>query len=305
MKISNSRFVKNQLKKQMVIYRFLKVTFVILFVSSTCFSQELEVPCFLCKSAKSHHKHESPYINFSVKKESLILGGVIGLSASTLLVKSPRAFTVNEIKLLDPKGINNFDRYAISKNSDKAQRISDILLTGVLVLPSIFLSNHHTRKDVFPLLIMSAETVLINITLTNLTKKLVRRARPLVYNLNFPIEEKTTENARLSFFSGHTSHTASLSFLIAKVITDYHPHVKKGVKVGVWVFAASVPAVTGYLRIRAGKHFPTDTITGFIVGGLVGVLVPYFHKQKKSLKHKKIRLSPALGVGMVALGLQF
>jgi len=27
-----------------------------------------------------------------------------------------------------------------------------------------------------------------------------------------------------------------------------------------------LPAIQGYLRVRAGKHFPTDVITGYIVG---------------------------------------
>ena len=152
---------------------------------------------------------------------------------------------------------------------------------------------------------MSAETVLINLTITNITKKLVKRTRPLAYNPNFSLSEKTTENARVSFFSGHTSHTASLSFLIAKVMTDYHPHAKNGIKIGIWSFAAAVPAVTGYLRVRAGKHFPTDTITGLIAGGLVGILVPHFHRPRNNLKNKKVILIPSVGVGMVALQLRF
>jgi membrane-associated phospholipid phosphatase len=30
--------------------------------------------------------------------------------------------------------------------------------------------------------------------------------------------------------------------------------------------------------MRAGKHFPTDVLTGVLVGGAVGTLVPYLHR---------------------------
>lgn len=61
----------------------------------------------------------------------------------------------------------------------------------------------------------------------------------------------------------------------------------------------------GYLRVRAGKHFPTDAITGFIAGGLVVVLAPHFHRPKNNLKNKKVILIPSLGVGMASLQMLF
>jgi len=170
------------------------------------------------------------------------------------------------------------------------------------MLPAIFISNHHTRKDLVPLVAMSLEVILTNYALTEITKRLASRTRPLAYNPNFPIEEKLTKNARLSFFSGHTSHTSALSFMMAKVMTDYHPHTSKGFKIGIWSFAAAIPAVTGYLRVRAGKHFPTDTITGFVAGGLVGILIPHFHKKRVN---KKVKLSPSFGWNQAMVRLQF
>ena len=88
-------------------------------------------------------------------------------------------------------------------------------------------------------------------------------------------------------------------------MTDYHPTAKKGVKIGIWTFAASVPAVTGYLRVRAGKHFPTDVITGFVAGGLVGVLLPHFHRKKNNRLNRKNTLIPSVGIGSAALTFHF
>jgi len=42
----------------------------------------------------------------------------------------------------------------------------------------------------------------------------------------------------------------------------------------IWTTAALIPAITGYLRVKGGKHFPTDVVVGYVVGALVGILVP-------------------------------
>lgn len=261
--------------------------------------------CFLCNTEILHYHKESPYHDFSLKNELPYIGSFAGLAAINFLIDSPSPLTEEDILGLNAQRINSFDRYAISNSSEQAQDLSDFFLTGVLVLPSIFLSNHHTRKDIVPLVIMSLEVIGINIALTNITKKIAKRARPLAYNPDFPLEEKMTENARLSFFSGHTSHTSALSFLIAKVITDYHPEAKRGVKFGIWAFAASVPAVTGYLRVRAGKHFPTDVIAGYLAGGLLGVAIPALHKPHHHKTNRKFRVQPFLGMANASVRITF
>jgi len=258
--------------------------------------------CLICQDDQNHTILERPYRDFSFKSELPFIASVVGLGITSELINDPKALTLAQINALDPNDVNSFDRYAISKSSTKSQDISDIFQLGVFALPVIFVTNHHTRKDIVPLIVMSAEVMLINYTLTDITKKLVGRTRPLAYNDAFPLEEKESASVRRSFFSGHTSHTAALSFMMAKVMTDYHPHARKGFKVGIWSFAAAIPAITGYLRVRAGKHFPTDTITGYIAGGLVGILVPQFHKKKD---HKKIKVSPSIGWNQAAVNVQF
>jgi len=268
-------------------------------------SQHAPKACFLCKEATHYHHHESPYKPFTFKSELPILSSMAGLTITNFLIADPDPLTEVDILQLDEQNINAFDRYAISKNSEQAKKLSDFFLTGVLVLPTIFLSNHHTRQDIIPLLSLSLEVIALNYTLTNITKKLVQRTRPLAYNSEFPLEEKLAKNVRKSFYSGHTSHTAALSFLMAKVMTDYHPDAKLGLKIGIWTFAASIPALTGYWRVRAGKHFPTDTIVGYLAGGLVGIAVPHFHKRRSNKSSKRVRVQPSLGIGMASCRVYF
>lgn len=284
-----------------------EIFFILFFVAPQIHltAQQTTRICKICIDHAAHQQDDSPYKDFNLKNESAFFAGSLGLLATSLIINTPAPLSSNDINLLNVNDINSFDRYATRQSSTKAQRVSDIFLTGVIVLPAMFLSNHHTRKDILPLVTMSAEIALINVAFTSIVKKLVRRTRPLAYNAAFPFEEKQTSNARLSFFSGHTSHVASLSFMMAKVMTDYHPHTNKAFKVGIWTFAATLPAITGYLRVRGGKHFPTDVIGGYAFGGLVGFLVPHFHKKKKVQGQKKWSLQPLVGGQTVGLVCQF
>jgi len=291
----------------MLMYPKKQVVLVLILVLSvgTGFSQHQRKACFLCKDATHYHHHESPYKPVNFKSELPILGSMVGLTTVDFLLAAPPPLTEVELLQLEEQDVNAFDRYAISKQSKKAKKLSDLFLTGVLVLPAVFLSNHHTRQDIIPLLTLSVEVVALNYSLTIITKKLAQRTRPLAYNPAFSLEERLDKNARASFYSGHTSHTAALSFLMAKVMTDYHPDAKTGIKIGIWTFAASIPALTGYWRVRAGKHFPTDTIVGYLAGGLIGIAIPHFHKRRIKDATSKIRVQPTFGLGMASVTMYF
>ena len=99
-----------------------------------------------------------------------------------------------------------------------------------------------------------------------------------MYNPDVSLEKKLSDRTTLSFFSGHTSATTSLSFFAAKVITDLRPGSKYNW--AVWTTGATLPAIMSYLRYEAGKHFVTDEIAGYAVGALIGYLVPEMHKNK-------------------------
>ena len=47
-----------------------------------------------------------------------------------------------------------------------------------------------------------------------------------------------------------------------------------------WTGAAIVPALVGFTRVKAGKHYWTDVLTGYAVGALVGTLTPFLHRRE-------------------------
>ena len=113
---------------------------------------------------------------------------------------------------------------------------------------------------------------------TDLTKNLVSRPRPFTYYNAAPLADRMDSDARKSFFSGHTSMTAANSFYAAKMYSDLYPDSRW--RPWVWTAAAVLPAITAQQRMAAGKHFLSDVLVGYVVGGFIGYMVPEFHRRR-------------------------
>ncbi len=221
-------------------------------------------------------KAQSPYeLRWNVDVPMLVLGGG-GMIGGVLLKDQVEPFALEELAELNANNISGFDRSATKNYSTAASNTSDIFLFGSAGIPVLTMMDVHARNDAPVIGIMLIETALIVNGITDITKAGIKRSRPLAYNVNAPLEKKLETNARLSFFSGHTSNTAAYSFFTARVFCDYHPNSK--LKPYVWTGAVAIPAVTGYLRYKAGKHFPSDVMAGYTAGALVGYFVPQLHK---------------------------
>jgi membrane-associated phospholipid phosphatase len=126
---------------------------------------------------------------------------------------------------------------------------------------------------------MCLEANIQTYNLTEITKRTVGRARPYAYSQSTaPEVQWTSEDARASFFSGHSSIAACNAAFAATVFSDLYPNSKW--KPWVWAGAAILPSLTAMERMRAGQHFPTDVLVGLAVGAAVGHVVPRLHRIK-------------------------
>jgi membrane-associated phospholipid phosphatase len=207
-------------------------------------------------------------------------GAVILATGSTIARFSGEGYDINNLPVFDPLTINQFDRKTTNNWSPKAAKHSDILgLTAPFFPALLFLDkdNHQESRAIGQMYFQSA---LLTLSMTDFTKRFVQRARPLMYADNASLGTKGEVSSRYSFFSGHTSMTASQCMLTAKIFSELYPDSDN--KKYVWAGAILYPAVVGYLRVRSGKHFPTDVIVGYLVGGLIGYLTPHFHLKRRS-----------------------
>lgn len=221
-----------------------------------------------------------PY-TLEIKNEIIISASGLGLQTAGYLLNKNRDATTFSFANVNHNNIQFFDRWSLNYHSETAATLSDITELGGIAMPlSLGLLNgiKSPRKGII-LFTMYAETMLITTGMINTVKGAVCRYRPYVYSGYFPAN-KNDAYATKSFYSGHTSATAASSFFAAKVFSDLYPNSK--LKPYVWAMAAAVPAATGSFRIKAGRHFLSDVMSGYITGAACGLLVPRLHKKKKN-----------------------
>jgi len=186
---------------------------------------------------------------------------------------------------LDANDINRFDRSATRQDAGfapTARSISDFTMGFSQAMPFLLFLDREIRRDWGGVLTLILETQAVTGNLYSWGGTVpFDRTRPMAYNENVAWNERTDARNRNAFYSGHTSMSASACFFTAKVFCDYHPELGNK-KFLVYSLAAVPPAVTGFLRYKGLKHFPTDVITGLIVGAGVGVLIPHIHKRTGS-----------------------
>lgn len=188
--------------------------------------------------------------------------------------------TTDEIANLKSANINSFDRPAVKYYSSSAAGTSDVLMISSLALPFALLLDKNIRDNSWQTAAMYFETMAIASVGINLSKGLISRPRPYVYNPSVSESEKQKTDATNSFFSGHTAISVAGTFFAATVFCDYNPDSKW--KPVVWFGAAAIPLATGIYRYRAGKHFPTDVIVGYCWGAFSGIVIPQLHRLRKN-----------------------
>ncbi|MEM9547410.1 MAG: phosphatase PAP2 family protein [Bacteroidota bacterium] len=218
-----------------------------------------------------------PVYTINTKRELILTGVGVGLNLIGYAMPVEGA-TIERLSELDENDLWSLDRSAIYNNSQTAQNWSDVILYSSMTLPFLVYADMKCRAEGWKIGLMGLQTFLITNGITTITKSAFQRYRPFTYNPDVSLEKKQSTRSTLSFFSGHTSVTTSLSFFASKVITDLRPGSKNNWIV--WTVGATTPALMGYLRYEAGKHFLTDVITGYAVGAIVGYMVPAMHLNK-------------------------
>lgn len=212
-------------------------------------------------------------------RDAWVGGAGAGLYGAGLLMAGQlEPLSPEDVRLLQgsPDGVWKIDRWVTRQWSPPAQRLSDGFLLASPALPLTLFLNKNTDHKFGRHGLIALEGLLMNLAFMQLTKSSVRRPRPFVFNPDAPLPPKLERDARLSFFSGHTSTVATMSFLSARMYTDLNPDNRHDALA--WTTASILPAITGYLRIRGGKHYLTDVLAGYAVGAAIGLVVPRRHR---------------------------
>jgi membrane-associated phospholipid phosphatase len=159
-----------------------------------------------------------------------------------------------------------------------ARDASDVLVLTLLASPVALAISDVGREQASTIGLMYMETFLVSNGLTQLLKGLTSRTRPYAYNDDpgIPEEDKQHIHAVRSFPSGHTSNAFAAAVFLSSTYSKLHPH--SPARTWVWLGSLTAASTVGYLRYRAGQHYPTDVIAGAILGASMGFLVPKLHE---------------------------
>lgn len=207
-----------------------------------------------------------------------LLGGLLGRDHDPL--------TLEELAPLGPDDVNAFDRPAARNWSPtwahRSDHARDALL-GASVLVTFAPQVLDGRwRDAATLGALFLESALLTGGTTLVVKELVGRERPWVHNASLPASERLAladragDDAFRSFFSGHTSAAFATAALMSTIYTDLHGRTRASY--ALWAGSMSVAALTGYARVKAGQHYPSDVLVGAVVGASIGWLVPTLHR---------------------------
>ena len=223
--------------------------------------------------------------------------GIAATAANMIAINNflhnKKNLTVAEVQAARKDIVNAFDRIALEQDPTKRDhyyQLSDHFLTGTLIASAAsFIINKKTRKDWLRLGLMYYQTQFLTFAFYDFSffgPLFQNRLRPVVYYDYFPMELRTQGRQRNSMYSGHVANATAATFFAVKVYCDYNPQIGK--KKFLLYSIASVPALfTGWLRMKALAHFPSDVLAGYMIGGLFGVLIPELHR----IKSRKLSLN--------------
>lgn len=186
------------------------------------------------------------------------------------LVSKP---SVIELAKLDSDEINWLDQIALVDYSFELKEMSNYTAYFNLATAS-WLSYHNPgfREN----LLVFAEILLTQDAIGKWTKTFSGRYRPFVYGDTVTLEKKQQKNSQSSFYSLHTSSTFSAATFGYYLHYQNHGHS--------WLYGTLLygsAAATASLRVASAQHFPTDVISGAIIGSTVSYLICKSYQQDK------------------------
>lgn len=194
------------------------------------------------------------------------------------LIQNKKPLTDAKLAGLSKSDVFFIDRHTAGDFSDHADKGSYIpFYASLAAAPIAALLNKNERSHFGQIMALFVETMALTGSIYTMTAGAINRQRPLVYNTSLTPGERKSKDAQRSFFAGHTAAIASATFFAAKVFSDFNPDSKA--RPYAWAAGAAVPAVVGYMRYKAGKHFLTDNFLGYAIGAGAEILVPQLHKK--------------------------
>lgn len=251
---------------------------------------------------------ERPFPYELGKRDAVLAPLGLGLTLLAEQIVDTRGLSVSELAAYGPDDINPFDRPAARNWSptwdDRSDWGRDALVVGSVLASFAPQVARGRVGNTVTLGALFAESYLLLAGSTRTVKRLAGRERPYLHNSGLSPEARLgvardEGDAFESFWSGHAAAAFVTATLLSTVYQDVHGRSRTSDLL--WASSLSVAAFTGYARVAAGKHYPSDVIVGAAVGSAIGVLVPRMHRRRGPAS-ATVSASPAGIVVRIPLG---
>lgn len=220
------------------------------------------------------HPIQSQNLELSLPREASMGGSLLLVSGATLYMA--KHYPSN------PNGMGNtwkapwIDDWNNPNLNTQQARISDLTFLGTAAATAA-VSLALPKNQRFEYGVITAQNVWITGNLVQLTKILAQRNRPYIQGTG-PIAGEGKDNY-YSFFSGHAALSSTLATsAILATCKNAHGEIAWGKATAITGGALAV--TTGILRITAGKHYPSDVLTGMLVGTSIAIINTLIHENK-------------------------
>ncbi|MCR5732465.1 MAG: phosphatase PAP2 family protein [Sphaerochaetaceae bacterium] len=221
-------------------------------------------------------KSESPFA-LSFKFDFAALA--VGIPAELIVKNLEPSFGKWDGTTLNKDDINFVDRFFAHGYESTPDNVSNVTAVISCISPALLLKDNFS--DWKTIAVMYSETMLYTTLTCDTLKHLTSRNRPYMY---FENKGRTDADRRYSFPSLHTAWAFAGATFTSYTYMKYNPDSKYNKQVAIATF--SMAAITGALRIAAGKHFLTDVLSGAAIGALWGYGVPKLHELKAKANNK-------------------
>jgi len=225
-------------------------------------------------------KSESPYV-WDWTTDGIWTGAALATTTGGfILIQNKKGISEAELTtiLADQENINAIDQWLVGNYSESANTLSDIPFFLSFATPGVLFFDDETNDHAGQILGLYLESLATTASLYTLSAGLINRSRPYVYSDEADMSRRLSSSGQRSFYSGHVAATATATFFVAKVYSDFNPD--SPAIPFVWAGAAVLPAGVAYFRLEAGQHYLTDVLLGYGLGAVVGYYVPELHKRK-------------------------
>jgi membrane-associated phospholipid phosphatase len=175
-----------------------------------------------------------------------------------------------------PDSVNAFDQMAFRFNLIRADFLSNVLQNAIGALLFLFPWILY-RKNKFSEFegpawretFTALELTFWNLVTLEVVRALVQRPRPLVFH--DPMGDGSHISQYNSFYSGHTSFVALATLHLYFMMKRRFPEAR-WIQIDFFMVYLSVCILMASLRVIGGRHYPTDTLGGFVIGTAITLI---------------------------------